>query len=510
MIGRAGRTLAAGAVVFLALACAIAGRAADPEPSSSPAPLPTTPAAVTHHQIVLGGRTLLYTATAGRLLLHDAQGEPTASIFSVAYALDGASPARRPLAFVWNGGPGVSTMWLHLLAFGPQRVETNDRGTIVPPAPLVANEATLLASTDLVFVDAPGTGFSRIGGHGTRDDFYGVDQDARAFTAYIQDWLTANGRWGSPIFLIGESYGTPRAANVVNRLQQAGVGVNGVVLISSFLDMTDSDPALPNDDRSEVAYLPSEAAVAWYHNALPGSRPPQLEPFVQQVRDYAAGPYATALLRGDRLDAAGRRAVIDALHRYTGLDPAYIDRANLRIDPSRFEQELERETGKVLGRLDARFEGDELDRNADSPSYDPTTDDAVTDAVVSALNRYVRGDLHFRDDSRYVPQNDAESSWKWQRDNASLSGWVPNVLPDLAAALTRNPALRVLSANGYYDLATPFFGTELQLEHLGLPPALQSHIRLTYYASGHMIYLNPAARLKLRDDIAAFIGEATK
>jgi carboxypeptidase C (cathepsin A) len=400
-------------------------------------------------------------------------------------------------------------------SFAPLRVETNGTGAIVPPAHMVPNDGTLLATTDLVFIDAPGTGYSMLVGKSKKDDFYGVDQDARAFTQFIERWLTAHDRWGSPKFLIGESYGTTRAANVVDRLQTDGVGVNGVVLISSALDLTGLDPGLPGDDRTNVAFLPTEAAVAWYHDALPAPKPAQLAPFLDEVRAFAAGPYATALLRGDTLDAATRQTIVAALHRYTGLDTGYIERADLRLDPTRFEKELLRRAGRTTGRLDGRFLGYDLDRNADSPAYDPTLDAPIADAFVSEFNRYLRDDLAFHDDETYRPTNYGEvgNAWKLTRDASDVglaSVGEPNVLPDLAQALTRNPSLRVLSANGYFDLATPFFGTEVDLHHLGLDAALRSHVTFTYYASGHMIYLESASRRKLRADIESFIAGATR
>jgi carboxypeptidase C (cathepsin A) len=501
---RAGAT----AALLFALTCITGARADDP-----PLPLPPTATSVTHHVVSLANATLRYTVTAGRIVLVDKRGEPAASMFSVAYTCDGFAHAQRPVAFLWNGGPGSSSLWLHMGSFGPLRVATNDTGTVVPPGRLVPNDGTLLDTTDLVFIDAPGTGFSRIGAKGTKEQFYGVDQDARAFTQFIERWLTQNDRWGSPKFLIGESYGTTRAANVVDRLQSDGVGINGVVLVSSALNLTALDPALPGDEMSNISFLPTEAAVAWYHNALPGTRPAQLEPFLAQVRDFARGPYATALLRGDALDEATRRDMVAQLHRFTGLDEAYIDRADLRIDPTRFEKELLRDRRELTGRLDGRFTGYDLDRNSDSPAYDPTLDAGIADAFVGEFNRYIRDDLHFVTDDRYLPTNYPEigPAWNLTRDATDVGlpqVSLPNVLPDLAQALTRNPALRVFSANGYFDLATPFFGTEKDLHHLELDPALRSHITFGYYPSGHMIYLEPASRRALRTDIEAFMRSA--
>ena len=476
-------------------------------------PVPTTPAAKTQHTLAIDGRIYRYTATAERLTLVDKHAAPSASIFATSYELDNAPHARRPVAFLWNGGPGSSTLWLHMGSFGPLRVSTNDTGVIVPPAHMVANDGTLLGSTDLVFIDAPGTGYSRLVGKSAKTDFYGVDEDARAFTQFIETWLTAHGRWGSPKFLIGESYGTTRAANVVDRLQIDGVGINGVVLVSAALDLTGLDPALPGDDRSNIAFLPTEAAVAWYHHAAP-THPATLEGLLDDVRAFAVGPYASALLQGDRLDAATRASIGSKLHAYLGLDEAYIARADLRIDPTRFEKELQRTTGKLTGRLDGRFVGYDLDRNADSPAYDATLDASIQAAFVGEFKRYVRDDLHFRADDRYLPTNYGEvgSAWKLTRDSSDVglgNVSLPNVLPDLAQALSRNPALRVFSANGYYDLATPFFGTELDLHHLGLDPALRSHITYGYYPAGHMIYLEPISRTRLRADIETFIRSAT-
>lgn len=477
-------------------------------------PVPTTPASVTHHRVKIDGKSLAYSAIAERITLKDKQNAPTASMFSVAYLLDRAPLHARPIAFLWNGGPGSSSLWLHMGSFAPVRVATNETGAIVPPSHLEPNDGTLLESTDLVFIDAPGTGYSRLVGKGKKDDFYGVDQDARAFTQFIERWLTLHDRWGSPKFLIGESYGTTRAANVVDRLQLDGVTINGVVLISSALDLSALDPAPPGDDRSNIAFLPTEAAVAWYHHALPAPAPAQLEPFLAEVRAFARGPYATALLRGDALDFATRSDIVAKLHSFTGIDAAYIDRADLRIDPTRFEKELERTHGKLTGRLDGRFSGYDLDRNSDSPAYDPTLDAAIQGAFVSEFNRYIRTDLGFRTEDRYLPFNYGEigPAWKLMRDDADVGlsqVSSPNVLPDLAQALTRNTSLHVFSANGYFDLATPFFGTEIALQHLGIDPELQKNVTFGYYPSGHMIYLEPASRRRLRADIETFIRGAT-
>ncbi len=472
-------------------------------------PVPTARTAVTHHRVTVDGRTLRYAATAGLTVLRDKTNQAKLAMFSVSYRLEGPASNARPIAFIWNGGPGSSSVWLHMGAFAPVRVLTSNTSPVAPPGVLSENEDTLLPATDLVFVDAPGTGFGRLVGKSTKDDYYGVDQDARAFTDFIVRWLTENGRWGSPKYLIGESYGTARAANVVNRLQEAGVGVNGVVLISSALDLTALDPAQPGDDRSCIAFLPSEAAVAWYHEALPNGRTGTLESFLTQVRTFAGGAYATALLRGDTLPAADRARLAQQLHAYLGLDTTYIERANLRIEPAHFEKELLRGRGSVTGRLDGRFLGADLDANNDSPSYDPTLDATIGAAFTGQFNRYVRDDLRFTDDDTYLATNYPEIgiAWKFSRDTTDpeVASFSPNVLPDLARALTKNPTLRIFSANGWFDLATPFYGTELALRHLGIAPELQPHITFGYYPSGHMVYLDGASRHQLRMDITSFI-----
>jgi carboxypeptidase C (cathepsin A) len=504
---------------------ATATPAAAPAPSSIPAQpggsmLPASgreanpreaviPDAVTHHTVAVGGRTLAYTARAGSIPLRDAAGEETAQVFSVAYTLDGADKRTRPVTFVWNGGPGSSTMWLHMASYGPVRAEIPSNAT--PPAPGTPygpNPDTLLDLTDLVFIDAVGTGYSRIVGKGTPAMFFGIDQDADAFDNFIREWTTRNDRWGSPKFLFGESYGTTRAADVVDRLQGHGMAIDGVVLLSSVLDFNviDNDGG-PGEDYGYIAFLPTEAAVAWYHHAIPGN-PPDLAAFVAQVRAFAAGPYASALQRGDELDPATRRAVVARLHDYTGLDPGYIERADLRIDPSRFEHQLLLNKGITTGRLDGRYEGPTFDPTADATRYDPTSDSALTDAIVSDFSAYLRDDLDYRADRPYLGTNYpvVGAHWDQRLRNSILTA---NVAGHLRTALIENPYLRVFSANGYYDLATPFFGTEYTLGHLQLPPAVRSHIEYGFYPSGHMVYLNDEARRAFKADLVRFYGEAT-
>ncbi|HTJ27915.1 MAG TPA: peptidase S10 [Candidatus Limnocylindria bacterium] len=487
------------ACVLAVAACALAS----PSGAADAAPI-----AVTHHQVTVAGKPITYTATAETVTLHDSDGNPTAEVFTVAYTADGADRAKRPVTFVWNGGPGSSSMWLQMGSFGPMRVDVpSDATRPRPDAPLVPNADSLIDTTDLVYIDAVGTGYSRIVGKGAPTSFYGVDQDAKAFEQTITGWLRIHDRWASPKFLFGESYGTTRAANVVNLLEDDGVGVNGVVLLSSVLDFNALDNGQgPGEDYQYINFLPTEAAVAWYHHRVPGN-PPDLTAFLAQVRRFAAGPYAEALMRGDLLDAGTRAAIVAQLHAYTGLDAAYIDRADLRLDPSRFEHELLHAQGELTGRLDGRYVGADLDRTADTGSYDPTSDDTLTDAFVTDFSRYVQDDLRYKADRPYLGTNYSVvlAHWNYRRTNSLLA---PNVAGDLRAAIVKNPYLHVFSANGYFDLATPFFGTEYTINHLDLPPALRRNITFGYYLSGHMVYLNGEARRALRADLLTFYREA--
>jgi carboxypeptidase C (cathepsin A) len=504
-------------LTVLALAGAVAGGVAgvpswtlaqSPAPAASPAfrPVPGVKDAVTHHTLVLGGRTIGYTARAGTLLLRDAENEPTASVFYVAYTADRTDARTRPVTFFWNGGPGSSTIWLHMGSFGPVRVDVPENATQPPPnPPLRGNPQSLLDASDLVFVDAVGTGWSTVVARGKTSDFYGVDEDAKAFSQFIQRWITRNGRWQSPKFLFGESYGTTRAANVVNVLQQDGVAVNGVVLLSAALDY-DVLPIGngPGEDFAYIGYLPTEAAVAWYHHKAPGN-PPDLVRFVDAARAFAGGAYAQALLRGDTLDAATRAQIVARLHDFTGLDPSYIEAANLRIDPNRFQQQLLRSEGKNVGRYDGRYSGPDIDANAAYVDYDPS-DTMTAAAFVAAFNHYAHDVLKYRDERPYdVLDFSVNRDWKYQRGHDPQA---VNVVGDLKAAIVQNPSLHVLSANGYFDLATSFYGTEYFLNHMGLTADQRKRVHYAYFRSGHEVYLNHDALVQFKREMLDFYREA--
>jgi carboxypeptidase C (cathepsin A) len=464
---------------------------------------------VTQHQITLHGTAIHYTATAGNLVIRDEHNKPYGSVFYVAYTKDDAALATRPVSFLYNGGPGSSTIWLHMGAFGPVRVVTASPEA-TPPAPfqIVTNEDSLLDTTDLVFIDAVGTGFSKPIGAATEKDFAGVDEDVRAFNRFIVRYITVNKRWNSPKFLIGESYGTTRSAALVNSLQRSGVECNGVVLISSILNYNQHAPGLDNDF---INTLPSYAAIAWFHDKLT-PKPADLKAFLEQVREYARGPYAEALAKGQNLDAAEEDAVANKLSQMTGLSVAYLKEANLRVSPVRFRKELLRDERLTLGRYDARFEGMDIDAAGEEPGYDPS-DTGITGAFVAAFHTYLANDLKYTSDDPYnVMGKDIIRHWDWKHNPTGEEGeghfWdhqqMPDVAIDLGTAMRQNPHLKVYSANGYFDLATPFFATEFDLSHMELGPGLRNDLVFGYYPSGHMIYLNVDALKQLKGDLVQF------
>jgi carboxypeptidase C (cathepsin A) len=352
-----------------------------------------------------------------------------------------------------------------------------------------------------VFVDAPGTGFSRLVGFSKNADFYGVDQDARAFKQFIERYISVHGRWNSPKFLFGESYGTTRSAVLVNLLQQDGMDFNGVVLLSTILNYAD-DFGGDGLDTEYIGYLPTEAAIAWYHKKIP-NRPPDETAFLRDVRQFALGDYARALLRGATLSDAQRNSLAHRLYLYTGISEQFYRHADLRIEPGEFEKELLRDQYRITGRLDGRFVGIDAKATGDQPDYDPA-DTAFASAYVSAFNNYVRGDLKYQTDLIYKPTNYGEIDNPWDQ-NHNIDGnqipW-PDVVQDLHDAMTQNPQLRVLSANGYYDMATPFFATEYTLDHMALDPTLRGNITYKYYGSGHMVYLHAPALAQFKSDLA--------
>jgi len=492
------------------LICILAAALVAAAPASPPAPpAGTTPDAVTEHTIALGGQTYSYTARAGTIALENDKGETTCRMFYTAYTADGADPRTRPVTFLYNGGPGSSTIWLRMGSFGPVRVSVGDGApTRNAPYNLVPNQYSLLDRTDLVFVDAPDTGFSRIAEAGKPSDFFGVDPDVRAFGQFVSRYITTFGRWNSPKFLFGESYGTPRSAMLVNSLQKQGIGINGVVLLSAILDFSlDWDvnftpTAIGGGDWAFPLYLPTEAATAWYHHALPGS-PSSLQALLQQVEGFAMHEYLNALAQGSSLSPSAYDDVVAKLHQYTGLSEHYIRLSNLRVPYWRYETELFRENGLTLGRLDARYTSYNLDRIWDRPDFDPT-DAAIDAAFVSTGNYYVRQVLGYRTTLIYRPEINVFQKWDWEH-NGNLP---TNTAQDLASAMAYDPNLQVFVGSGYYDFATPFWATVYSLNHLMLPPQLQRNIAYGFYESGHMVYLHPPALAQFHADLEAWYAHA--
>ena len=474
-------------------------------------PVPPEKPVATHHELALNGKMLKYTATAGTLVIRDEEDKPYGSIFYVAYTLDGAEAKARPLSFLYNGGPGSASLWLHMGSFSPVRIVTDSPNpTAGPPFKLVPNEYSLLDKSDLVFIDAPMTGYSRAVGKSVAKDFAGVDQDLRAFDRFIARYLSVNQRWNSPKFLIGESYGTTRSAALADMLGNDGVQLNGVVLISSILNY---NVRAGGYDTLYIANLPSYAAAAWYFNKIP-NKPADLAAWVEQARVFAAGPYAQALFAGHNLPAAELDSVAKEVSRLTGLSVDYVKETNLRISPARFRKEVLRQDRKTLGRYDMRFEGVDLDAAGESPSYD-ASDSGIAGAFIAALHDYLERELKYESTDAYRPSADSIGQWDWKhRPTSGAPGGgggeqaQPYVAADLASAIRKNPHLRVFSANGYFDLATPFFATEYDLSHMNLDPELKGNVQFGYYPSGHMIYLNVEALHQLKDDLAAFIAKS--
>ena len=474
-------------------------------------PIPPEKSSVTHHELNLNGRSLKYTATAGTLLIRDEEDKPYGSMFYVAYTLDGADSSR-PVSFLYNGGPGAATLWLHMGSFSPVRIETNSpKATAGPPFKLVPNQYSLLDKTDLVFIDAPLTGYSRAVGKAQAKDFTGVDQDLKAFDRFIARYITVNQRWNSPKFLIGESYGTTRSAGLSDLLGDDGIQLNGIVLISSILNYA---VRVPGYDTVYIANVPSYAAAAWYFDKVK-DKTPDVATWVQQAREFASGPYAQALFQGDRLPAAQLDSVAKEMSRLTGLSVDYIKEANLRVSPTRFRKEILRGERRTLGRYDMRFQGEDIDAAGENPSYDPS-DSGIAGAFVAAIHDYLERELKYESTDTYRVSAGSIGQWDWKHKPAGSgpgpmgTQQLPYVAGDLGAAIRKNPHLRVFSANGYFDLATPFFATEYDLDHMNLEPELRGNVQFGYYPSGHMIYLNLEALHKLRDDLAAFIDKASK
>lgn len=515
--------------------------AQQPEPTKNDekAALPE-PDSTTENNVTIGGQKIAYRAVAGTITVggtdsYDTMlgldGQPladsgmnpldpkkpedapaTARMFYVAYFKKDTGATRRSLIFLYNGGPGSSTMWLHMGAFGPRRVVTE--GIEHPagaPYNIVDNKDSLLDAADLVFIDAPGTGFSRVMGKDKEKEFFGVDQDAHAFERFIRRFLTKYDRWNSPKYLFGESYGTPRSAVLSSLLKN--VDLNGMILLSTILSFDNSvdDPRWnPGVDQAYALALPTYAATAFYHHKLT-TQPAALEPFLAEVEKFALGDYETALLAGSTLSESQRQAIAEKLHDYTGLPVAYLLKANLRVEGGEFSKTIQDPEGLTTGRLDTRYSGPTLDPLSEGAEYDPQSE-AVSSAYHTAINQYLRTDLKYGKNQTYKPNAYGGFTWdlRHQAPGGPPAGYGEgglNVMPDLAQAMKLNPKMHILVTGGYFDLATPFYEGVYEMHHLPIPLDLQKNISYQYYESGHMVYVNESILSHFHDDVAKFVKE---
>ncbi|HKF23174.1 MAG TPA: peptidase S10 [Candidatus Angelobacter sp.] len=478
------------------------------EPKREVKEAPEAPPVVTHHEIHVGGKTLRYTATAGMMPLKNVDtGEVEAHIFYIAYTLDGQSPEHRPLTFSFNGGPGSASVWLHMGAIGPKRVRMQPDGMMpAPPYQLVDNEYTWLDQTDLVFIDPVGTGYSRAVKRDQTRKFLGLRGDIESVGEFIRLYLGRAERWSSPLFLVGESYGTTRAAGLSGYLVEHGIAFNGIMLISSILNFETTDFS-PGNDLPYVLFLPTYADTAWYHKRQPPDLQKDFAKMRAEVEQWAANDYAEALAKGDRLTPEERATVAEKLSRYTGLSKTYIEQSNLRIDEPHFVKELLRDQNKTVGRLDTRFTGSDRSQIAETARYDPSMS-AIRPPYTAMFNQYVRTELGYKSDLEYYILGGGfrPDEWDW----GVQRGGFPDTAQALKDAFDKNPFMKLFVGSGYYDLATPYFGTQYTLNHMALNPDQHARVSLGYYGAGHMMYIQDSSLGELKKDVTAFIANALK
>jgi carboxypeptidase C (cathepsin A) len=528
---------AAALLIFTVAAHAEEEKAAQKPAAQEKAAEPAPPADVTTQGTIdVGGQHIAYTSIAGTItvgatdlqdaqlgldgkpmpgtqLLLDAPKEPkdapaVARMFYVAYFKKDAKAEDRPVTFFYNGGPGSASVWLHMGSLGPKHVVTaGDEHLPAAPYKMVDNPYSLLDTSDLVFIDMPGTGFGRLTGKDAEKSFWGVDGDANAFARFIKRFITKYNRWNSPKFLFGESYGTTRSAVLADLLENKHyIDLNGVILLSQIFNFTtdiDMPTANPGVDLAYQLGLPTYAATAWYHKKLP-TQPASLEHFLNEVEQFAMGPYAHALAQGTDLSAEEKQQVAEKLHAYTGLPVAYWQKANLRVTGGEFEKTLQDDANLTTGRLDTRYSGPHLDPLSQNADYDPQSS-AISSAYISLFNDYVRRDLKYGEGQTYMPEVYGDSHWDFKHNGNTVS---VNVAPDLAEAMKTNPRLRVMVNGGYYDLATPFFTAQYEDKHLPIPQSLAKNIEYNWYEAGHMVYVSDDSLKLLHDRVAAFLKNA--
>ncbi len=463
---------------------------------------------VTHHQVTVDGKVLRYTATTGRLPIKRGDGKIDAEMFFVTYTLDGQDAAKRPLTFCFNGGPGSATVWLHMGAVGPKQVVLEPNG-FMPAAPYTIrdNPNTLLDRSDLVFVDAIATGFSRAANTETTKKFLGVKGDIEAFGEFVRLYVTRYDRWPSPLFILGESYGTTRAAGIAAHLAGRGVSFNGITLLSTAMDFGTLEWT-KNNDTPYFLLVPTFSMIAAYHKRLAPDLMQDLAKTRQEVEHWATTDYAAALLKGDGLAPEERQKIIDAYARYTGLDKKLIDNANLRINVEQFTHNLLLDQKLRVGRLDGRFTGVDPEGLLDQRFYDPTSA-AILPPYTAVFNNYVRTELGYKVDMPYKVfawDEPAFQKWDWGEADKGF----PNTAPGLRAALVENPYLKVLVMEGYYDLATPYLAANYSIDHLNLGPNYRKNVSFTTYEAGHMVYIDGASHTKMKQDLVEFMGRSLR
>lgn len=458
-------------------------------------------------KVKIAGKVIEFQAVAGQLLMRNDEGEPIALYGYTSYTRSGTNPSKRPVLFAYNGGPGSASLWLHMGILGPERTVLDDPNfTTEGPFERVNNEYSILDVADLVMIDPIGTGFSKAVGDSKGKDFWGVDNDIRSVTDFIARWTSDNGRWLSPKYVLGESYGGIRSGGVAyDLLSRYSLALNGVILVSPFMDYVGGFAGLPFD-QPYINFLSTYAATAWYHQTSP-YRPDNLEAFVAEAEAFARGPYARALQLGVRVSAEEKQAVLEQLERFTGISQSYWRAANLRIDESRFTKELMRVAGKNVGRIDSRFVGNAINHIGESVAYDPFFP-AVGPAVVATFNDYYRGELGVDTDQRYVTSAGLWKDWSFSHDTPGVGTVAAaNTGIDLNHAMLQNPNMRILVQQGYFDLATPYGGTQYFLDQLRLPEELRSNITTAYYEAGHMMYIHKDSMAKFKADLREFIAQ---
>jgi len=480
------------------------------EKKETPKPVQPPMSFVTRHMIVNGGKTINYTATASETYLKNDKDETVASVWSVAYTKDNVQESEnRPVTFVFNGGPGSASVWLHMGMFGPElvKVQTDakeDDGAA--PYTMVKNDLGILDLTDLVFIDPVGTGYSRVLGKGKVEEYWGLNEDANSIAKFMRQWVTQHKRWFSPKYIAGESFGTTRAAAVANALEGGGqnMALNGLILISQALDYAGSTSAHDNI-TSYLTYLPSMAATAWYHKKAGIGK--ELSSFIDECRAFTYDTYAAALYKGSLLSRADRSHIAERLAYFTGLDEGYIKRSDLRILMHRFQKQLLADQGLSVGRLDGRYMGDELDKVSEGPHLGDPSSYQISSAYTASLNHYLSNSLKVKMDRPYLTSNRSiGSKWRWRTvpDGKYWEPSAPNVARKLAETMKRNTGMKVMVANGYYDLICPFFDAEYTFSRNGID---RNRVIMEYYEAGHMMYTHEADFIKLSEDIRRFLTE---